>query len=414
MEKTGTKFDQGILEIQMLGDFSLRNNDRVLSGDKVRGKQIWNLLEFIMVNRHKEISLDGTIQSLWRDDEIEDPSNALKNLAYRLRITLKQSLGLDDDKVIVYKHGAYVWNKEIPCHIDVDELEEAYKGTQQKTLSLEERLGYHKKVIEIYKGNFMPQSSFKEWVVPLTVYYQRIYMESVAAYCEILLENADFKEVEEICLRAIAIDPFIEINHVNLLKALIGLKNHDKAVSHYNYVNKLFYDELGVRPSDPITKLYHEIVNKNAAIEQDITLIKNNLKEVVEIMGAVYCNYEEFKMIYQLEARAALRSGKSIFIALLTVTGRQKKELPKDKLDETFEKIKNAIVYALRKDDIVTRYGRTQFLLMLSNLTYENSNMVLSRLVKKINDSGINDCVEVFGQLQSLDPIELEEQYASV
>jgi PleD family two-component response regulator len=119
-------------------------------------------------------------------------------------------------------------------------------------------------------------------------------------------------------------------------------------------------------------------------------------------------------MIYQLEARAALRSGKSIFIALLTVTGKNKKELSKSHFESTFEKIKNAIVSSLRKDDIVTRYGRTQFLLMLSNLTYENSNMVLNRLVKKINDSGISDSIEVSGQLQSLDPIELEERHVSV
>ena len=414
MENPGTKMNHGILEIQMLGDFSLRSDDHVLSGDKVRGKQIWNLLEYIMVNRHKEISMDGLIQTLWRDDEVEDPANALKNLAYRLRTTLKKSLGLNDDKFIVYKHGAYIWNKDIPCIVDVDVLETSYKACQQKGLSKDELLIHYKKIIEIYKGNFMPHSSFKEWVVPLTVYYQRIYMESVAAYCEILLEREDFKTTEEVCRRAIAIDPFVELNHAILIKTFIGLKNHDKAIDHYNYVNKLFYDELGVRPSDLISKLYHEATNKNPAMKQDITQIKDSLKEMTEIMGAVYCNYEEFKMIYQLEARAALRSGKSVFIALITVTGKQKKELSKSQFDGTFEKIKNAIVSSLRKDDIVTRYGRTQFLLMLSNLTYEDSNMVLNRLVKKINDSGISDNVEVLGQLQSLDPIELEERHVSV
>ena len=342
------------------------------------------------------------------------PANALKNLAYRLRVTLKKSLELQNDEVIVYKHGAYVWNKDISCAIDVDQLEEAYKATQQRDLSTDELMVHYKIIIDIYKGSFMPQSSFKEWVVPLTVYYQRIYMEAVEAYCKILLEKEDYKAVEEICRRAIAIDPFIEINHAFLIKAMIGAKNNEKALEHYNYVHKLFYDELGVKPSDLITKLYHDVINKNTAMEQNIALIKDDLKETMDIRGAVYCNYEEFKMIYQLEARAALRSGKSIFIALLTVTGNQKKELPKNNLDETFEKIKNAIVYALRKDDVVTRYGRTQFLLMLSNLTYEDSNMVLDRLVRKINNSGINKSVEVYGQLQSLDPIELEEQHVSI
>lgn len=414
MEMPGTQVNQEILEIQMLGDFSLRNNGQVLSGDKVRGKQIWNLLEYIMVNRHKEISMDGLIQILWREDEIDDPANALKNLAYRLRTTLKKSLGLTADDCIVYKHGAYVWNKDIACTIDVDVLEEAYKAAKQNGSGEEEQLIQYRKVIDIYKGNFMPQSAFKEWVVPLNVYYQRIFMESVAAYCEALLKKADFKTVEEISRKAIANDPFIEANHVLLIKALIGQQNHDRAAEHYNYVNKLFYDELGVRPSDLIVKLYHEVINKNKALDQDILSIKDSLKEVDDILGAVYCNYEEFRMIYQLEARAALRSGKSIFIALLTVTGKERKELPKDNLDETYEKIKNSIVSALRKDDIVTRYGRTQFLLMLSNLTYENSNMVLQRLVKRINNSGINDSVEVFGQLQALDPIELEEKHVSV
>ncbi len=413
MENSRMKKNHGKLEVQMLGDFSLRSGDLVLSGDKVRGKQIWNLLEYIMVNRHKEISMDGLMQALWRDDEIDDPANALKNLAYRLRNTLKLSLGLDQEYV-VYKHGVYVWNQDISCVIDVDEMEAEYKAGRQKGLSEDERLIHYKNIIELYKGNFMPQSSFKEWVVPLTVYYQRIYMEVVTAYCELLLKNGDFKPVEEVCRRAIAVDPFTEMNHALLIKAFIGLKHHEKAIDHYNYVNRLFYDELGVRPSDLITGLYHEAANKSVAVERDISLIKEELKEAEEIKGAVYCNYEEFKMIYHLEARAALRSGKSAFIALITVTGKEKKDLSRGDFDSTFEKIKNSIVSSLRKDDIVTRYGRTQFLLMLSNLTYEDSNMVLSRLVKRINSGGTGGFVEISGQLQTLEPIEMEERYVSV
>lgn len=415
MELKGSQGMEAVLEVQMLGDFALRYGDKVLSGEKLRGKQIWNLLEYIMVNRHKEISMDGLIQILWDDnDDIEDPANALKNLAYRLRVTLKQSLGLSDNNTIVFKHGAYVWNQNYSCMVDADQLEESYKAMQQENLDRNRKLSYCKQIIDLYKGNFMPHSSFKEWVIPLTVYYQRIYMDSAAKYCELLLEDGDYSTVEEICRRAIAIDPFVETNHATLIKALIALKNYSKALDHYNYVNKLFYDELGVKPSDLITKLYHEALNKENAVELDIAQIKNDLKEVIAARGAVYCNYEEFRMIYQLEARAAIRSGKSIFIALLTITGKNKRALPKESLDITFEKLKQSIIYALRKDDVVARYGRTQFLLMLSNLTYENSNLVLNRIVKKINESGIDDSVEVYGQLQTLDPIEMEGQYVSV
>ncbi|MBR0598861.1 AfsR/SARP family transcriptional regulator [Sinanaerobacter chloroacetimidivorans] len=405
------QINNDFLEIQMLGDFSLQYGDKVLSGDKVRGKQVWNLLEYILVNRHKEVSMDRLIQTLWRDDEIEDPGNALKNLAYRLRGALKKSLDIKEGELIVYKHGAYAWNQELTCRVDVDILEDAYKATLQESCDSETLLANYARIVEIYKGNFLPQSSYKDWVVPLTVYYQRIYMESVERFSNLFLDRKDYKTAEEVCRKAIAVDPFVEINHANLIQALLGSNSHGKALEHYNSVCKLFYDELGVKPSDIITKLYQEIADHNTATEKDISLIKNDLKEIADITGAMYCNYEMFKTIYQMEARAALRSGKSIFIALLSVTGKGRKELSTKNIDEIFEKIKNAVILSLRKDDVVTRYGRTQFLLMLSNLTYENSNMVLSRLVKKINDS-ISDQIEVYGQMQTLDPIELEGIHA--
>lgn len=411
MVKSAAEKQNEILEIQMLGDFSLRRGDYVLSGDTVRGKQIWSLLEYILVNRHNEISMDGLIQALWSDDEIEDPANALKNLAYRLRAKLKKSLGEHNIEYIIFKHGAYAWNKAVPCIIDADEMEAAYKAARQNNLSKDMQLSYYGRVVDIYKGNFMPQSSFKEWVAPFTVHYQRIYMESVAKYCELLLERAEYQKVEEVCRRAIAIDPFVEVNHALLIKAFSDSRNLNKAIDHYNYVSKLYYDELGVRPSDLITEPYLEAVKKGAAIEQDITSIKEGLKETNDVKGAIYCNYEEFKIIYRRDARAAMRSGNSAFIAVLNVKEKGGRQISKSNFDENFEKIKNAIVSSLRKDDIVTRYGRTQFLLILSNLTYENSNMVLQRLVKKINESGIKGSFEVIGQVQPLDPIELEENH---
>lgn len=411
MVKTAAEKQNEILEIQMLGDFSLRRGDSVLSGNTVRGKQVWSLLEYIIVNRHNEISMERLIQALWNDDEIEDPANALKNLAYRLRAKLKESLGEHNQEYIIFKHGAYAWNAAIPCIIDADEMETAYKAAKQNNLSKEMQLSYYGKVVDLYKGNFMPQSSYKEWVAPFTVHYQRIYMESVAKYCELLLERSEFQKAEEVCRRAIAIDPFVEMNHALLIKAFTGSRNTNKAIEHYNYVSKLYYDELGVRPSNLIKEPYLEAVKKDTEIEQDITSIKESLKEKSEVKGAIYCNYEEFKIIYRRDARAAMRSGKSAFIAVLNVKEKGGRKISKYNFDENFNKIKNAIVSSLRKDDIVTRYGRTQFLLILSNLTYENSNIVLQRLVKKINESGIKGSFEVTGQVQPLDPIELEERH---
>lgn len=401
---------ENMLYVQLLGDLVLEYNGNTLSGEKVRAKQIWNLLEYIIVNRNKETSLDKLMDILWSDKEAEDPANALKNLAYRLRTILKKNLGADQTDYVVYKHGSYAWNTEVPCIIDTDLFEEYIQEAERPGIDNYLMAEYYYKAVRVYKGNFLPQSAYKEWVRPIAVYYQRMYMEVCEKLCKLLLEQEDYTGTEEVCRAAIAVDPFVEVNHVNLIKALIGSNNQQKAVVHYNDVSKLFYDELGVRPSEAITNLYKDAINKNLDFEKDIAVIKSDLKESADVSGTLQCNYEMFKIIYRLQARAALRTGKSIFIALLTVTGKNGREIQASQLEHTLEELTGTVCNFLRRDDVVTRYGRTQFLIMLSNITYENTVMVLNRLVSRINKSDIGNRVEVYGQMQALDPLELGDE----
>lgn len=406
----GMEKEEGILYVQLLGDMVLEYNGNILSGEKIRAKQIWSLLEYIIVNRNKETSLDKLMDILWSDKEAEDPANALKNLAYRLRTTMKKSLGLDKRDYIVYKHGSYGWNTEEPCVIDTDLFERYIKNAEQAGEDLEQAAQWYFRAIRMYKGDFLPQAAYKEWVRPLAVFYQRSYMESCEKLCRILLEQEDYQTAEEVCRMAIAVDPFVEVNHVSLIKALIGSNNQQKAVTHYNEVTKLFYDELGVKPSEAITSVYKTAIDRNQSFEKDIAVIKTDLGECSGAKGTLQCNYEMFKIIYRLQARAAIRSGKSIFIALITVSGKEGREISPEQLADILEELTETVCTLLRRDDVVTRYGRTQFLLMLSNITYENTVMVLNRLIKRINKSKIGNRVEVYGQMQALDPLELGEE----
>lgn len=400
--------EKDCLHIQMFGDFKLSYKDRVLSGENVRAKQVWSLLEYILVNRGKEHSTERMIEALWEENDTSDPANALKNLAYRLREVLKSNLGITASDYIIFRHGAYCWNPEMPCVFDVDCFETYIKEATKQNASEEEICHNYKKAIQLYKGSYMPQASYKSWVQSQTVYYQRIYMDTADKLCELLEKKEMFDDVEEISRAAITCDPFVENNHVHLIRALIGTNNQRKALAHYNNVCKLYLDELGVKPSETITRLYTEVINRNLEFERDLSVIKEELKESFNVNGALECNYEVFKTIYRLQARAALRMGKSIFVALLTVTGKDRGKLDPQTLDKDVSALTQTISSYLRRDDVICRYGRTQFLVMLSNITYENTGMVLNRLIKQINSCKMSRAVEVYGQVRALDPVELE------
>jgi len=113
-----------IIRIQMLGGLYISRNGRVLSADISRTRQVSNLAGFLIANRNRELTQDDIINALWADEESENPANALKNLAYRLRNTLK-ALDNPGEKTsyIKIKRGVYSWNNDNPCVVDIEEIE---------------------------------------------------------------------------------------------------------------------------------------------------------------------------------------------------------------------------------------------------------------------------------------------------
>lgn len=402
-----SKPDKDKIYIQMLGDMVITYNGNVLSGEKVRAKQLWSLLEYILVNRNSEITLDRLSDMLWPEEDIENPASALKNLVYRLRNVIKKNLLLENQDCIVFKHGAYNWNKEIDCIIDAEEFESAIKLAKEPGVSTVDEKMYLEKAINLYKGDFLPQSAHKEWVLPIFVYYQRLFMESVDRLCNIYLEEKKYAEAKEISAKGIAIDQFVETNHYLYINSLIGLKSYEKALDHYNYTIKMFYDELGARPSNLFSGLRDKIVKTDKPQSNGIKEIKEELRESEATASAIYCEYETFKFIYRLEARASSRSGKSLYLSLITITKKDESNLPKKDLEKNIDSLIRVICNGLRRDDVVTRYGRTQFLLLLSNVNYENTQKVTSRLISKINKLYLGKDIKVYEQKDVLDPIEI-------
>ena len=402
--------EKDILYIQTFGEFTLRYKDNVLSGDKVRSKQVWALLEYLICNRTSDNSQDKLIESLWEDAEIDDPANALKNLAYRLRTTFKDKLGLDGSKYIVSKHGSYAWNLDSEYIVDMDIFEENLKSAEPGYMADKELLNKYITAVDLYKGNFMPQSDYKEWIRPQAVYLQNLYMDAVKKASALLIKEYNYTKAEEINRFALSIDKFSEENNINLMKALIGQKNNKKALEHYEYITKLLFTEYGLKPSENITALYKDITEKNDGYDKNIEITKADLRESEKVTGTMVCSYETFKSIYRLQSRAAIRNGRSVFIMLLTLEPLTSQKYFNNNLEEILKNILDIICDKLRKDDVVARCGRTQFVIMLSNITYENTQIVMDRLNSGFKTSVVNKQVEIHMETAILDPLELEGQ----
>ncbi len=369
------------LHINMLGGFSMTSAHNTIDDQSNRSKKLWTLLEYLIANRHKDISQNDLIDVLWPEgEEVGDPANTLKTLVYRVRAVLDELHFVPGKNLVLYRRGAYHWNNDLNVTVDSEEFDrlcdEAAAGDDDCRLAL------MMQALELYKGDFLPRSALDDWATPLSAYYRARYIKTVHDAVDLLNTAARFDEAIQICQRAVIIDPYDESIHLHLIQALVETGAQQEAMKHYNYVTELFFTRFGVTPSEELTTLYKEIVKTSKTTEMDLGVIKEGLAEQELIPGAFFCEYEFFKDIYRLQARSAGRNGQIVHIALITVMDGYGKKLTQTRLNTAMDRLKDVIRTSLRRGDVFTRYSVSQFLLMLPSASFENADMVLSRVTR--------------------------------
>jgi hypothetical protein len=114
----------------------------------------------------------------------------------------------------------------------------------------------------------------------------------------------------------------------------------------------------------------------------DAFISTDELRESFDARGAMVCDYGTFRSIYRLSARAAVRRECHSLIASIKIVGKDGSD-DADNIDIS-NRIGAAISGALRRDDVVTGFDTTRYLILLSNLTEDDGVKVLRRLVNKI------------------------------
>lgn len=391
-----------VIYVNMLGEFSIRFGNRIITQNKGRTKQVWMLIEYLIANRKKDVSIDKIIEVLWPEDDCSDPLNALKNLVYRARKLLKGLSG-GDIEYITFNRNTYAWNNSLQCEIDTEQLEALWKDASNENMSVQERIQKYLDAIRYYKGEFLPKSSVMSWVVSANANYSTVYNECVIKVCALLMTENRFDDIILICENALNYSLFEEEIHKALLRAYTAAHKYEKALAHYNYVDDLFLKEFSVGVSESFVDIYRQIKGRMASTELDLTVIKNDLGEAGNKEGAFYCDYDVFKDLYKVQARSISRTGQQVFIVLFTVCDREGNLINREEKEAALEILKNSIVGSLRKGDIVSAYSGLQFIAMLPLITYENAQMVGKRIQKTFQMHYSKNDVQILTKINPID-----------
>lgn len=369
------------LQVQMLGQFTLRYGDRTISDSDDRSRRVWSLLAYMIYNHGRSFAQEELIHLYWSNGEKSaDPGNALKSIFHRIRTALdKLQPGLGR-LLIRRKAGRYFWNNVIPLSLDIEDFE-AHFHAAEAAGDDDVRLSEYQAALALYAGDPLPRMTDEIWTIPIVAYYHSLYTRAAAGAIELLEKQERTAEAVALCHQAIHIEPYQEDLYEHLMRGLLRTGDMKGTMSVYEEMSELLFAHFGVMPSETLRTLYRQATR--TVNDRTLTMdeVCSQLAEPAPHSGAMVCEYDFFKILYRAEARSIARNGHSANICLLSVSGKDGEMLARRSLDPAMNNLQVLVQNNLRRGDVIARCSISQYIILLPQANYENSRMVADRLV---------------------------------
>lgn len=393
------------ITVRMFGNFTIESDGKSIDDSSNRSRKVWTLLAYLIYNRSRAVPQEELIELLWgENDSDSDPRGALKAIFYRVRTSLDKLGKSAGHELIINRAGAYSWNNEYTVVCDIDEFERLIKeATESADPDL--ALSLYEQALDLYHGSFLAKMSMESWVIPLEVYFSKLYTDTVLTTLDILKERNLMDSACRVAQNALQYDPYNEDIYYHYMTAMLALGNRKGVMEAYEELKEQLYAMFSVQPSEKIRELYRDAGKTINSTSVSPDIIRDQLREQDMIKGALICEYDFFKVLYHSAARTIVRNGDVIHIAMFSLSGPDGSELAKRSLDRAMENLQEQIRINLRSGDSAARCSASQFVVMLQQSNYENSCMVCDRIVRAYFRQYPHSPAEIRYSVQPLEPM---------
>lgn len=371
------------LKVNMFGTFSLSYDGQLINGkNKSSESGFISLMEALLHAGEKGVPRDELEQAIFQNADLKNIHHSTRNVIYNAKKRLLAS-GLPDVNYMEQKDGVFYWTDEIPVLEDAREFEQLI-ATAHKEKDISKKTNLLLDAIHLYKGEFLEAQASVLWIAKEARRYRELFCECVEEAAELLRQKEEWFFLEDLGLYAAKVYPFSEWESLTM-EALVAMSRYDDAIRFYEETSEYYMSVMGLRPTQRMQDLMNhlgELINHNYEVLDEIQ--SKLMEEDPDARGGYGCSYPIFRGIYQLTERNMERGGQSVYLMLCTIVdGKGNPMKEGSMLDELTERLRSSIYASVRRSDVVCRYGKGQYLVLLANTTMENCKIVQ----KRINDN---------------------------
>jgi hypothetical protein len=198
---------------------------------------------------------------------------------------------------------------------------------------------------------------------------------------ELLRMEEDYETLAELGRHAASVDTFAEWE-VLMMEAMIGTGRYAEAEKLHAETVGEYVREFGSRSNEYVRSLINRMGKHTLVPNETIGEVQERLRGSREPEeGRVYCTLPVFQELYQMMERTMKHSGDRIILMLCTVVDGHGDPMKEGAvLTRCSERLRRAIFSAVRSSDTVTRYGKGQYLILLTDATRETCDEVMRRI----------------------------------
>lgn len=197
------------------------------------------LLYYVLIK--KAVSREELSGMFWCDSSEQKARTSLRNALHKIRHLFKNEILVSKNKSII------TINEDLDINIDVELFGKDPVGN-----------------IDKYKGEFLKGFYLKEviefenWMTESRDYYRETFIEVIIKKMEEDFENEKFEELEQDAKKLLKIDKYNEEAYLYLFKYYQLNERIDKIINGYYELQELLENDLGVSPSEELTKIYKD------------------------------------------------------------------------------------------------------------------------------------------------------------
>lgn len=369
-----------VLKVKMFGTFSMSYGNQSITGkSKSNESNFITLMEALLHAGKDGIARDALEQAIFQNIDLKNIHHSTQNVIYNAKKQLLK-YGLPDVNFIEQKEGVYYFTDEIPVVEDAREFDCLFE-LAEKEKDKTKKMNLYLDVIHLYDGEFLEHQASVVWIAKEARRYRELFCESVEKAAELLREKEEWFVLEDLGYYAAKVHPFAEWETLTM-EALIATSRYEEAIRFYEDISDYYMSVIGLRPSARMQELMDYLGDQiNHSYEVLDEIQEKLMEEDPDAHGGYACSYPIFRGIYQLTERTMERGGQSVFLMLCTLVDSKGNPMRDNaQMTELTDRLKAAIFRSIRRSDVVCRYGKGQYLVLLANTTMENCKIVQKRI----------------------------------